>query len=144
MKNKKNLLFRFRTDENALQIYIPNQCILAKILLNIELKRLWRKTYLVVVGTCIKKFMIKKLIACPPAEGVGVHVGAHSGYINFSKLYNIIATVGFSFFDRNSDPKKWKADRFSCKFFRKLKKSGRPFISLDRNSDPNLKGRLGQ
>ena len=40
MQNKKNLLFRFRIDENVLQIYIPNQCILAKILLNIELKRL--------------------------------------------------------------------------------------------------------
>ena len=37
---KKNLLFRFRTDENALRIYVPNQCILVKILLNIEFKRL--------------------------------------------------------------------------------------------------------
>ena len=36
----KNLLFQFRTDENAFQIYIPNRCILAKILLTIELKRL--------------------------------------------------------------------------------------------------------
>ena len=37
---QKQLLFRFPTDENALQIYVPNQCILAQILLNIELKRL--------------------------------------------------------------------------------------------------------
>ena len=36
----KKLLFRIRIDENGLQIYVPNQCILDKILLNIELKRL--------------------------------------------------------------------------------------------------------
>ena len=36
----KILLFRFRTDEKALQFYIPDQCILDKILLNIELKGL--------------------------------------------------------------------------------------------------------
>ena len=29
---QKNLLFRNRTDENALQFYVPNQCILPKIL----------------------------------------------------------------------------------------------------------------
>ena len=42
---KQKFSFRFRTEENAFQICIPNQCILAKILLNIELKRLWRKSY---------------------------------------------------------------------------------------------------
>ena len=36
----KNLLLRFRTDENALRIYVLNQCILDKIFINIELKRL--------------------------------------------------------------------------------------------------------
>ena len=36
----RNLLSWFRTDENALRIYVHNQCILDKILRNIELKRL--------------------------------------------------------------------------------------------------------
>ena len=41
----KNLLLRFRTGENALRIYVLNQCILDKILVNIELKRLWMESY---------------------------------------------------------------------------------------------------
>ena len=40
MHDKKNLLLRFRTSENALRIYVLNPCILEKILVNIELKRL--------------------------------------------------------------------------------------------------------
>ena len=39
-QNAKKNTFFFRTDENGLQIYIHNQYILVKILLNIELKRL--------------------------------------------------------------------------------------------------------
>ena len=40
MHDKKILHFRLNTDENALRIYVPNQCILDKILRNMELKRL--------------------------------------------------------------------------------------------------------
>ena len=36
----KKLLLLFRTDENALRIYVLNQCIFEKILVDIKLKRL--------------------------------------------------------------------------------------------------------
>ena len=49
-----NLLFLILSDENALQIYIPNQCILDKILRNIKLKKLWRKSYLYKVQFFLK------------------------------------------------------------------------------------------
>ena len=42
----KNLLFQFRTDKSALQIYIPYQCILNKIILNIKFKVLWGLFYI--------------------------------------------------------------------------------------------------
>ena len=55
-KCKKNIL-RFRTRQNALRIYVHNQCISSWILRFIKLHLLWRKSYQSLYQSGIIKFL---------------------------------------------------------------------------------------